>query len=229
MTPGGVINPNIAQETGTNYELGTEWMLLHKKLGVNLTAYRMDVKNLLVAQRVGEDQYIGRNAGKTRHQGVEIDLQYRGKLSSSVTFSPYLSYTLNDHNFVDFVDGDNNYSGNPLTGVPKNRLSSGIDFRHSNGLRLNLTHQFVDDIPMTDSNSISSDSFNVFHTKLGFRTSLLSHISLGINAGVNNIFDTNYAQSVLINAVGFGGAQPRYYYPGNGRNYFGGLQLNYVF
>jgi len=34
---------------------------------------------------------------------------------------------------------------------------------------------------------------------------------------------------VLINAVGFGGAQPRYYYPGNARNYFGGVQLNYAF
>ncbi|WP_229418420.1 TonB-dependent receptor family protein [Flagellimonas chongwuensis] len=229
LTPGGVINPDIAQETGTNYELGTDWMLLQKKLSVNLAAYRMDVKNLLVAQRVGEDQYIGRNAGKTRHQGVEVDLLYRGKLSPAITFSPYLSYTLNDHSFVDFVDGDNDYSGNPLTGVPKNRLSSGIDFRHSNGLRLNLTHQFVDEIPMTDSNSITSDAFNVFHAKLGFRTSLSSNISLGMNAGINNIFDINYAQSVLINAVGFGGAQPRYYYPGNGRNYFGGLQLNYVF
>ena len=229
LTPSGAINPDIAQETGTNYELGTELMLLHKKLSVNLAAYGMDVKNLLVAQRIGEDQYIGRNAGKTRHQGLEMELQYKARMARTITFAPYISYTLNDHSFVDFVDDDNDYSGNPLTGVPKHRLSSGIDFRHSNGLRLNLTHQFVDEIPMTDANSISSDSFNVFHAKLGFRTAVSSQISLGLSAGINNIFDSNYAQSVLINAVGFGGAQPRYYYPGNGRNYFWGLQLNYVF
>ena len=130
---------------------------------------------------------------------------------------------------MEFIDEDNDYSGNPLTGVPKHRLSSGIDFSHSNGLQLNLAHQFVDEIPMTDANSISSDSFNVFHAKLGYRTSVSSQISLGLNVGINNVFDSNYAQSVLINAVGFGGAQPRYYYPGNGRNYFGGIQLNYVF
>jgi len=229
LTPSGVINPGIAQETGANYELGTEWSLFNKSLSTNITLYRMNVKNLLVAQRVGEDQYIGRNTGETRHQGLELDLQYQEQLSRTLTFSPYLSYTLNDHSFVDFVDGDNDYSGNPLTGVPKHRLSSGIDLRHTNGLLLNLTHQFVDEIPLTDANSISSDSFNVFHAKLGYRTSLSSHISLGLNAGINNIFDTNYAQSVLINAVGFGGAQPRYYYPGNARNYFGGVQLNYVF
>jgi len=229
LTPNGVINPDIAQETGINYELGTEWSLFDKRLSANITLYRMNVKNLLVAQRVGEDQYIGRNAGQTRHQGLELELQYQGRLSRTLTFSPYLSYTLNDHSFVDFVDNDNDYSGNPLTGVPKHRLSSGIDFRHSNGLLLHLTHQFVGEIPLTDANSINSDSFNVFHAKLGFRTSLSSNISLGLNAGINNIFDVNYAQSVLINAVGFGGSQPRYYYPGNDRNYFGGLQLNYVF
>ncbi len=229
LTPEGVINPDIAQETGISYELGSEWSLFEKRLTANIVLYRMKVKNLLVAQRVGEDQYIGRNAGKTRHQGVELDLQYLGKLSPSITFSPYVSYTLNDHSFVDFVDGDGDYSGNPLTGVPKNRLSSGIDFRHSNGLLLHLTHQFIDEIPLTDANTINSDSFNVFHMKLGFRTSLSQNISLGLNAGVNNIFDTNYAQSILINAVGFGGSQPRYFYPGNGRNLFGGIQLNYVF
>ncbi|WP_318310678.1 TonB-dependent receptor family protein [Flagellimonas crocea] len=229
LTPGGIINPDIAQETGINYEMGSDWLLFQKKLSAHITVYRMNVKNLLVAQRVGEDQYIGRNAGKTRHQGLEMELQYKARMARTITFAPYISYTLNDHSFVDFVDDDNDYSGNPLTGVPKHRLSSGIDFRHSSGLQLNLTHQFVDEIPMTDANSINSDSFNVFHAKLGFRTSLSSHISLGINAGVNNIFDTNYAQSILINAVGFGGAQPRYYYPGNGRNYFGGLQLNYAF
>ncbi|WP_375325697.1 TonB-dependent receptor family protein [Flagellimonas sp. GZD32] len=229
LTPDGIINPDIAQETGINYELGSEWLLFQKKLSANVTVYRMNVKNLLVAQRVGEDQYIGRNAGKTRHQGLELDLQYREKLSRTLILSPYLSYTLNDHSFVDFVDGDNNYSGNPLTGVPKHRISSGVDLQHSNGLQLNVTHQFVDKISLTDANTAYSDSFNVVHAKLGYRTSLSQHINLGLNAGINNIFDNNYAQSVLINAVGFGGAQPRYFYPGNGRNYFGGVKLNYVF
>lgn len=229
LNPDGVINPDIAQEKGTNYELGTLWSFFKKRLSTNLTIYRMDIKDLLVAQRVGEDQYIGKNAGKTRHQGLELDLRYRGKLSQSLTLMPYISYTLSDHNFVDFVDGDNDYSGNPLTGVPKHRLSSGFDLHHSKGVTLNLTHQFVDKIPLTDATSLYSDSFNVFHLKLGYRTSLSQNLSMGINAGINNIFDSNYAQSVLINAVGFGGAQPRYFYPGNGRNYFGGIRLNYVF
>ena len=229
LTPDGVINPDIAQETGTNYEVGGRFEWLKKRLLLNLTLYQMDIKNLLVAQRVGEDQYIGKNAGKTRHKGLELDVRYRGTISQSLTLMPYISYTLSDHSFIDFVDGDNDYSGNPLTGVPKHRLSSGMDLQHASGLSLNLTHQFVDKIPLSDAASAYSDSFNVFNLKLGYRASLTQNLTMGINAGINNIFDTNYAQSVLINSVGFGGAQPRYFYPGNGRNYYGGIRLVYLF
>ncbi|TXN37978.1 TonB-dependent receptor [Flagellimonas hymeniacidonis] len=228
LTPDGVINPDIAQETGTNFELGGQFALLRKHLSLNFALYRMNINNLLVAQRVGEDQFIGRNAGETRHQGLELDAKYALRLCKQLVLSPYLSYTLSDHSFVDFVDGDDNFSGNPLTGVPKHRISSGVDFRHTNGLQLNLTHQFVDDIPLTDANSLNSDSFNVFNAKLGYQTSLSSHFSLGLNAGINNLFDTNYAQSVLINASSFGGALPRYFYPGNGRNVYGGFKLSYL-
>ncbi|MEM9647728.1 MAG: TonB-dependent receptor, partial [Bacteroidota bacterium] len=227
LTPDGVINPDIAQETGTNYELGGNISLFKKNLSLVWSLYRMNINNLLVAQRVGEDQFIGRNAGETRHQGLELDIKYALKLCEGLVLSPYISYTLNDHSFVDFVDEDNDFSGNPLTGVPKHRISSGVDVRHINGLRFNLTHQFVDEIPLRDDNSLNSESFNVFHAKLAYQTSLSNRFSLGLNAGINNLFDTNYAQSVLINASSFGGAAPRYFYPGNGRNVYGGVTLGY--
>ncbi|MEZ4809614.1 MAG: TonB-dependent receptor [Allomuricauda sp.] len=229
LTPDGIINPDIAQETGTNYELGGQFVGFQKRFSAHVALYRMDINNLLVAQRVGEDQYIGTNAGETRHQGLELDVKYVLRPSERFSVSPYFSYTLSDHSFVDFVDGDNDFSGNPLTGVPKHRLSSGVDLQHNSGVQLNVTHQFVDEIPLTDANTISSASFNVFTVKLGYRTHLAKHFSLGMHAGINNLFDEKYAQSVLINAVGFGNAQPRYFYPGNGRNYYGGVRLGYLF
>ncbi|MCL6274027.1 TonB-dependent receptor [Muricauda sp. 2012CJ35-5] len=229
LTPDGLINPDIAQEKGTNLELGGAFTLFEKRLSLDFALYRMTINDLLVEERVGEDQFIGRNAGETRHQGLELDLKYALKLSQHLILSPYLSYTFNDHSFIDFVDEGEDFSGNPLTGVPKHRISSGLDLRHTNGLRLNLTHQFVDAIPLRDDNSLQSDSFNVLHAKASYQTQLSAHINLGVNAGINNLFDTNYAQSVLINASSFGGAPPRYFYPGNGRNYYGGVQLGYVF
>ncbi len=227
LTPEGVINPDIAQETGMNYEIGTRFHLLDQRLNLNMAIYRMDIKNLLVAQRVGEDQYIGKNAGKTQHQGLELDMEYNWDINSKLRVTPFISYTYNDHSFVTFVDEDNNYSGNPLTGVPKNRLNSGLQAQLNNKFYWYSTHQYVGEIPMTDANSLYSEAFNVVNSKVGYKNQLGKKLSMDIAFGVNNIFDVNYAQSVLINTTGFGGAEPRYYYPGNDRNYYGSLRLGY--
>jgi iron complex outermembrane receptor protein len=227
LTPDGVINPDIKQETGTNYELGSQLYFDEKKLSVNIAIYRMDIKNLLVAQRVGDDQFIGKNAGKTKHQGLELGLSYALDLSPNISVSPFFNYTISDHSFIDFVDGSNNYSGNPLTGVPKNRLNAGLQVRLFNDFYWNTTYQYVGAIPLTDANSLSSEPFNLFTARLGYGKKLSDRISFGIDFGINNLFDVVYAQSVLINTQAFGGAEPRYYYPGDGRNFYGSLRLGY--
>ena len=93
----------------------------------------------------------------------------------------------------------------------------------------NTNYQYVDAIPLTDSNSLYSDPYHLFNTQGGYRTRLGEQLRLGIEIGINNLFDTRYASSVLINATGFGGSEPRYYYPGNGRNYYTGILFLYAF
>lgn len=230
LTPAGVINPDIIQETGTNYELGLEHKSKDGRLRLDAALYLMPINNLLVAKRVGNDQYVGRNAGKTRHQGVDLDWTYQLNLSEQIGLTPFISYSFNNHRFVDFVDEEENadYSGNPLTGVPKHTVNSGIQAKFGNGLYTNLTHQFVDEIPLTDSNTLYSSSFNLLHLKLGYRERIFDPLLLGIDFGINNLTDTKYAQSVLINAGSFGGNAPRYFYPGNNINYYGSLKLSYT-
>ena len=228
LTPDEVINPDLNQEKGWSYELGGTISLFQRKMVLGLSLYQIDITDLLVAERIDEDLFIGRNAGETRHQGIELDANYRWRLGQNWVLSPRISYSYSNHTFVDFVDGDEDFSGNDLAGVPQHRINSGLTLRNSKGFVFNLTHQFVDEIPLTDANSLFSESFNVFNTQLRYRTDLGSQFSIGFNFGINNLFNTNYAQSVLINAVGFGGAEPRFFYPGNGQNFFGGIQLNYI-
>ena len=229
LTPAGVINPEIIQETGTNYELGIEHKSKDNRLKLDIAIYLMPINNLLVAKRVGNDQYIGRNAGKTRHQGMDLDWSYQFNLSEKIKLTPFLSYTFNNHKFVDFVDEEANadYSGNPLTGVPKHKLNSGLQTNFGNGFFANITHQFIDEIPLTDANTLYSKSFNLLNIKLGYRKQVFEKLLFGLDFGINNLTDTTYAQSVLINASGFGGNAPRYFYPGNNINYYGSLKLSY--
>jgi iron complex outermembrane receptor protein len=223
-----VINPQISQEKGMNYEIGGTGFWFNNRLQGTLALYQMDIKDLLVAQRVGEDEFIGRNAGQTRHRGMEVSLQYFMHLGRSLNLSPFISYTLNDHNFVDFQTADSDFSGNPLTGVPKNRIYGGLQLNSDFGWFWNTNYQFVDAIPLTDSASLYSDAYSLWNTQLGYRTQWDSKFNLSLEVGINNIFDTLYASSVLINATGFGGSEPRYYYPGNGRNYYVGILVLYA-
>ena len=227
LTPDGVINPDIAQETGMNYELGTHLFLHDKRFYLNLALYQMDIKNLLVAQRVGDDQFIGKNAGKTRHRGLEITMNYRWDLSSQIQITPFINYTLSDHEFIEFIDGDNDFSGNPLTGVPKQRRTAGLQMQFFSDFYWNIVHQHVSEIPLTDANTLESEPFTVFTTRLGYRKKLSERFTVGIDLGINNVLDKIYARSVLINTQGFGGSEPRYYYPGDARNFYGSLRLGY--
>lgn len=227
LTPDGVINPEIAQETGTNYELGSALSLDNNKLKIELAIYRMAIQNLLVAQRVGDDEFIGKNAGSTKHQGVELDVNYRLTLSPKFQITPFVSYTYSNHKFVEFIDGENDYSGNPLTGVPEHRVNSGVQMQWRNGLYWNTTHQYVGAIPLTDANTLYSKPYNLLNTRLGYKKQLSHTLTIGLDFGINNITNIKYARSVLINASSFGGNAPRYFYPGNNRNYYGSLLVNY--
>ncbi len=229
LTPDGAVNPDIAQETGMNYELGTQLFLDRKRLRLQLAVYQMNIQNLLVGERIDNDRFIGRNAGKTRHRGLELAVKYRLPLADGFQLSPFVNYTLTDHSFIDFVDEEEDFSGNPLTGVPKHRATAGLQLQLFSFCYWNVTYQHVGAIPLTDANSLSSDSFNVLNTRLGFYKKLSDRFSLGMDLGINNLFDIVYAQSVLINTNGFGGNESRYFYPGDARNAYGSLRLGYRF
>ena len=226
LTSDGIINNELGPEKGYNYEIGSELFLLKGKLCFRLNAYILDIDDLLVAERVGDDQYIGRNAGKTQHKGVEVSISFTQPINRFLFISPYLNAELTDHKFIDFVDGDNNFSGNQLTGVPNKKVNGGIHIGF-NSFILNTNFLHIGAIPLNDSNLIYSEKYTVFNTKLSYKKELFTKLSLEVNVGINNFTDEKYAASVLINATGFGNSEPRYYYPGMPKNWFGGVKLMY--
>lgn len=227
LTPEGIINPDIGQEKGVNYEIGSRLSLDENRLTINLSLYQMNIKDLLVGERVQEDRFVGKNAGKTRHRGLELGLNYTWSPSKNIQVSPFVNYTFNDHEFQEFIDDGTDFSGNALTGVPNVTGTSGIQVRLLNGFYLNVTHQHLGPVPLTDENDLRSDPFSVFNTRMGYLKKITNRITFGIDLGINNMLDAVYAQSVLINTQGFGSSEPRYFYPGDARNYYGSIRLGY--
>ncbi len=229
LLPDGQINNNLNPETGWNFEVGAKGAALKNKLHYNISIYRLAIKNLLVARRMAEDEFIGVNAGKTNHDGLEADFSYNVFNSDDLQISAFGSYTLNQYKFNDFIDGNEDFSGNDVTGVPSNILNLGLDFNSRVGFYGNFNFQHVGEMPITDSNTLFSESYNISNIKIGYQNTLTSQLHLNIYLGINNVFDTFYASQILINASSFGGNVPRYFYPGNPVNYYSGLALNYSF
>ena len=220
----GVVNPDIKPETGWNYEVGIIGSTNDNSLSYNLGLYFMDIKNLLVAQRTSFDTFTGVNAGRTTHPGLEATVNFplfRGKnltITSSNNFSKYW------YIFKDFNNRGTDYSQNKLTGVPSHTIYSKIMINLKNYLA-QISFQNVGKIPMNDSNELFTDSYSVIDLKLS-RLYSIKNLGINISTGINNLFDTRYASGIVINARGFGGRDPRFYYPGLPRNYFISLSIS---
>jgi len=229
LTPEGQINTDLKPETGINYEVGFKGNWLNNKLYTEVAFYSIQIENLLVAQRISEDQYVGINAGKTNHNGIEATIRYNLNLSDKIRVQPYINTALNYFEFEEFTNRDLDFSGNTLPGVPKSTVNTGFELNYGTNFSFYTNLLAVGEILLNDANSLKTENYKVVDIKARYDFKIFKNFESNISAGINNVLDEKYASSVLPNAVGFGNSAPRYYYPGNPRNYFVSVGLNYVF
>ena len=182
-----------------------------------------------MARRTAEDQYVGINAGSSSHPGIEFLVNYRLLDANKFQITPYFSAAINNFKFKNFVDHEADYSGNQLTGVPDKQVNFGLDINTKQGFSINTSYRTVGRIPMNDSNTKYSERYALLDIKTTYVFTILSVLKTELNAGINNASNTKYAANILPNAVGFGTAAPRYFYPGNPVNWYGGFSVTYFF
>jgi iron complex outermembrane receptor protein len=229
LLPDGLINSTIEPESGWNYEIGSRGQLFKNTVYFDIAIYRMNVKNLLVARRTSNDEYMGVNAGKTQYNGLEFTLKNTFIKTKNITLFGFHSFAYNDFKFKKFIDDSNDYSNNLLTGVPKLTYNATIGLESLNGFYTSVNYSFVGEIPLRDDNSVYSDEYQIINTQFGYQSNTNNNFQYNFLVGINNLTNSKYASMLLINAGSFGGNKPRYYYPGNPVNYYTSLKLKYLF
>jgi iron complex outermembrane receptor protein len=224
----GRINTSIVPENGYNTEIGYKSFFWGKRLFTELTAYRMSIRDLLVARRIGDDQYIGVNAGKTLHMGIEFFAEATFT-TGQFGIKPFVSGSVGRFRFTKYIDNGQDYSGNKLTGTPASKLTSGITFTYLKKLFIYGELQFTDGFAMNDANTFYSDSYKIVNVKAGYTLDITKSLKAELSTGINNVANEHYASMILVNATAFGGASPRYYYPGLPVNHYSSLSLSYLF
>ena len=229
LTPEGLINTDLRTEKGINYEAGFKGNWFNNSLYTQIAIYSIQVKDLLVAQRISEDQYVGINAGRSNHNGIELFMKYNFDLAAKINVQPFFNASFNYFKFEDFTNREVDYSGNNLPGVPSSTLNTGFEIGYGSNFSISTNILSVGEIMLNDANSLKTQNYQVVDLKANYQFKVFDKMQATITSGINNILDEKYASSVLPNAIGFGNSAPRYYYPGNPRNYFIGAGLNYVF
>ncbi|MFW5781186.1 MAG: TonB-dependent receptor family protein [Bacteroidota bacterium] len=235
LTPEGFINPDIRPEKSWNYEAGLRGAFYEGKLFYDLSIYQMNVQDLLVAQRIGGDAWIGRNAGNSKHRGMEAELHWI--LLQRTTVLPFQlkeislrgNYTFNDFVFTEFNDFGNDRAGNNIPGVPQQVFHASFYAQTGMGLYFMPSVRYVDKMAMNDANTLFTQPYSLLNLMAGYKTNLgKGRWNMDFFFKANNLFDKNYASMILVNAPSFGNSLPRYYYPGLPLHFFMGLKIGFL-
>ena len=211
----GGFNQALGPEYLHSFELGVRGALAGPRLDYGITGYASRVNDALVAHQGVGEQVFYENAGESSRRGVELALGWQ----PIAELSARLTYTYQDFEYVHYVSGGQDVSGNREPGIPPHTVYAELTQSAPWGLTSTITARWVDGYPVDDANTAT----NWAYTVVGARFSLdrqLGRISARPFAGVDNLLDERYNATVSVNAVG-----SRYYSPSPGRSIYVGIQL----
>ncbi|MGW8121730.1 TonB-dependent receptor [Roseivirga echinicomitans] len=219
----GSINRSIQPEKGTNYEWNVRGNLMDNRLSFDMAIFRFDLKESISSYTNNDGVVLFRNAGKNTQQGLEIQLLgewIKDEEQPLRNLSTSLSYTLHAFEYENYVNNNNDFSGNALPGTAKNVLALQVNASFIYDLDVNLSYQYSDAIPLNDANTVYSRPYNLWNINYSYDIPKKKKTQWELFGGVNNIFDVDYSLGNDLNAFG-----NRYFQPAPGRNYFMGVRL----
>ncbi|HLZ17696.1 MAG TPA: TonB-dependent receptor [Cyclobacteriaceae bacterium] len=239
----GTVNTSLRPEIGKQIEVGSKGNLLDGKLYFEVAYFATKFSDKMTSVAVPNAGNTATaytytvNSGSLDNRGLEVLVKYMVYHSETGfirSLRPFANFTYSDFRYENFtyqgssgtnpVGSPTDYTGKAVAGVPKNVWNAGLDLASRSGLYLNATYMHRDAMPITSDGSLMTNAYELLNSKIGYRKSLGQHVDVDASFGANNITGKQYYQMVFINQ------QPDTYLPGPTRiNFFGGLNLKYIF
>ena len=129
--------------------------------------------------------------------------------------------TLSRFKFSDYNASGANYSGNRLTGVPREVVVSSVLFNLPASLSLFVQHNYTSSIPLNDANNIYAAKYHLLQAKASWQHAISRKTRFELYAGADNLLNQKYSLGNDLNAVG-----TRYFNPAPLRNYLFGMNVS---
>ena len=178
--------PTLEAAHFNNYEIGGWWSLLQGKLNLELSAYQLDGTDEIISVEVGNDR-INQNAGETRHRGIE----YAASYSPNRQINFRLGASNAEHDFIDYIEDGNDFSGNEISGAPSWIANSSITYRPTfiHGLRVGVEWQHIGAYFLEDSNLRGEyTGYDIFNLRFGYQ-----YAGVELWSNLYNVSDELYA------------------------------------
>ncbi|WP_215898366.1 TonB-dependent receptor family protein [Acinetobacter oleivorans] len=210
-------NFDLKPSTSDTYETGLKTQNL---LGdFTLAVFQTKTKDDIVSAGNSNGRSTFRNADKTLREGVEF--AWNKKLWRDLTATA--SYTYLDATFDADIPALGSIaqipSGNAIPGIAKNQAYASLAWQPSHGLYGGVDVQYMDKVYVNDTNSDAAPSYSVTSANVGYAW-VMGDWKVNSFARVDNLFDKNYAGSVIVND-----GNGRYFEPADGRNWSAGLRV----
>ncbi|ENU25003.1 hypothetical protein F993_00393 [Acinetobacter proteolyticus] len=214
-------NFNLKPSSSDNYELGVK---SQNQLGdFTLAVFQSKTKDDIVSAGTSNGRATFRNADKTLRQGVE--LAWNKKLWKDLEMNA--SYGYLDAKFDAAIPAVGTVKaiekGNAIPGIAKNQAYLGLAWKPEQGFYAGADAQYMDKVYVDDVNSDTAPSYTVASIYTGYAW---KYADWGINgfARIDNLFDKNYAGSVIVND-----SNSRFFEPADGRNWSAGIKVSKQF
>lgn len=215
---------NLEAEYGWNIEAGIKGETVDSRLQFDLAAYFFTLQNAIVRRTntAGAEYFV--NAGGARQNGLEALLKYKLVQARSgiiANWQIWSSYSYQPYRFLTYRQGSTDYSGNALTGVPRQIWVTGMDLALQKGWYMNASLNVTGSLPLTDANDVYAEGYQLAQLKWGYRTKQQAK-EWDLFMGIDNLLNQRYSLGNDINALG-----RRYYNPAPGRNLFAGIRFRF--
>ncbi len=176
----GVKVPALQQAAFTNYELGGWWKLGNKaSLEVNL--YRLDGKDEIINVNLPDGTREKRNAGQTRHIGLEYALNIEPSPEWSFRFGGSNSR----HEFIEYIDSGNELNGNRMPYAPQWLANSQLTYRpaYLPGFRIGAEWVHVGEYFVDEANTGTYKGYDIFNVRAAYEWNNIELWCNVMNAG----------------------------------------------
>lgn len=211
---GSLAVPNLKESVFTNNELGWRATFLQNRLRLDAAIYRLDGEDEVVSYAITTGLSEPRNAGSTRHQGIEVGVAW----IITPEWQADIAVAYSEHEYRDYQASPTlDYSGNDIPSAPAWIGNTEVRWTPAfwSGFSAELEWSYLGSYEMDNANTVEYGGFNLFNLRLAYDWPAWRVWLKG-----TNLADKHYAETASSSYSGVGVYSPNTqnsYSPGNPR------------